>query len=433
MRLINELKKFPIMDINNLKQLINQAKTASTELLNLSAKQRSAVLLALAKSLLANQQAIIRTNQADIAAARKNGKTESFIERLSLDQAKIISMANSLKQIAARPDNLFKTINQTVRPSGLKIKKVVFPLGLIAMIYESRPNVTIDAFALCFKSGNAIILKGGEEISNANKILVGLIKKILAKFSINTKIILDLSSIDHKFTLALAQNEQIDCLIPRGGKGLISFVRDNAKVPLIITGASVVHIYVGASANLIMAKKVILNAKTRRVSICNALDVVLLHQNIYQNLLQLIAPGLAEKNVEIRADKKSFISLKKLNYPKLKKATALDFDTEFLDYILAIKVVGGFSEALKHIQTHSLGHSEAIITKSKKQAQEFFRTIDAACLYLNTSTQFSDGGEYGLGAELGISTQKLHARGPFAYEELTTYKYLTESNGAVRQ
>jgi len=421
------------MTSNNLKKIINQTKAASTGLLGLTAKQRSTVLLALAKSLSQNKTAIIKANFKDMAAGRRAGKAESFIERLSLDKPKIKAMTDSLKQIAAQPDRLFKIIKQSRRPSGLKIKRVIFPLGLVAMIYESRPNVTIDAFALSFKSGNAIILKGGKEIVNTNKILVDLIKKVLSKFAINAKIILDLSSIGREATLELVKNEQIDCLIPRGGQGLISFVKDHAKIPLIITGASVVHTYVDASADLTMAKKIILNAKTRRVSICNALDVILLHKNIYQNFLKLIAPSLEEKNMEIRADQKSFAVLKRLDYRKLKKAGSLDFDTEFLDYILAVKVINNFNEAMAHIKKHSLGHSEAIITKFKKQADEFFRKIDAACLYLNTSTQFSDGGEYGLGGEIGISTQKLHARGPFGQEALTTYKYLTESNGAIRK
>ena len=421
------------MKSNNLNKLISKVKTASTELLDLTVKQRSTISLALAKSLLENITPIIKANLKDMAAARLAGKPKSFIERLSLDELKIKAMADSLKQVAALPDGLFKTIKQTNRPSGIKIKKVIYPLGLIAIIYESRPNVTVDAFALGFKSGNAVILKGGREIRETNKILVGLIKHALTKNHISQDVISDLSAISREDTLALIQDEQIDCLIPRGGKGLIEFVRSNAKIPMIITGASVVHTYVDAGADLAVAKKVILNAKTRRVSICNALDVILLHKNIYENLLKLLAPGLGEKNVEIRADRTSFTALRKLNYAKLNKATTADFDTEFLDYILAVKVVGSFAEALQHIQAHSLGHSEAIITRNKKQAAEFFKTINAACLYLNTSTQFSDGGEFGLGAELGISTQKLHARGPFAHEALTTYKYLVESDGVIRK
>jgi len=421
------------MKSNNLNKLISQTKSASTALLCLDARKRKRALLNLAKLISQNQNSIIRANLKDIAKSRRNNKSESFIERLSLDRNKIEAMAVSLKQIAGKSDTLFKTIKQFTGPSGINIEKVVFPLGLIAMIYESRPNVTIDAFALCFKSGNAVILKGGIEITNTNKILVSLIKKILAHAGIDKNIVLDLSSLERKATLDLVKNQQIDCLIPRGGKGLISFVKENAKVPVIITGASVVHAYVDASANLSLAKKVIINAKTRRVSICNALDVVILHKNIYEKFLKIIAPELAQRKVEIRADQKSCTALKKLNYQKLKKAASQDFDTEFLDYILTIKVANNFNQALNHIKRHSLGHSEAIITKSKKQAAQFFKQIDAACLYLNTSTQFSDGGEYGLGGEIGISTQKLHARGPFANEELTTYKYLVKSQGLIRK
>lgn len=433
MKLINAPRPFPNMTLNNLKKIISQAKLASAELLDLSAYQRKRVLLDLSALIRANKKAIIKANLADIKQAQKNNKNASFIERLSLDSSKIESMANSLKQVAGLPDTLFKTLKKFYRPSGLKIKKVKFPLGLVAIIYESRPNVTVDAFALCFKSGNAVILKGGEEIAQTNKVLVNLIKKALAKSRINKNIISDLSSISRQLTLELVKNETIDCLIPRGGKGLIQFVKENARAPMIITGASVVHTYVDKSAGLELAKKIVLNAKTRRVSICNALDTVLLHKNIYQKFLSLIYRDLAKKNVAVRADAKSFAVLKKLNYKKLKKASAKDFDTEFLDYILAVKTVNSFSEAMAHIKKHSLGHSEAIITESKSQANEFFKQIDAACLYLNTSTQFSDGGEFGMGAELGISTQKLHARGPFAYEELTTYKYLVESDGAVRK
>ncbi len=233
--------------------------------------------------------------------------------------------------------------------------------------------------------------------------------------------------------MELLQNINIDCLIPRGGKNLIDFIRNNAKVPVIITGASVVHTYVDDNADLEMAKKIIINAKTRRVSICNALDVLLVHKNTYQELIKNIIKELENKKIEVRADKRSYTIFKKLKYPYLKQAKLQDFDTEFLDYVLAVKVVDNFAEALKHIKQHSLGHSEAIITKSKEHAEKFFKNIDSACLYWNTSTQFSDGYEYGLGSEIGISTQKLHARGPFAYESLTTYKYIVSSDGAIRK
>lgn len=341
-------------------------------------------------------------------------------------------MSESLRQTAAYPENLFKVTEIRKMPSGITIKRVIFPLGLVAIIYESRPNVTIDSFSISFKSGNAVILKGGSEIKKTNEALVRLIKKTLKEFKIEPDIIQDFSGIDKKLSVSLMTNSSIDCLIPRGGKGLIGFVKNNSTVPMIITGASVVHTYIDKSAGLEMAKKIILNAKTRRVSICNALDVILIHKNIYKELLTIICDDLAAKNVEIRADNSSHSWLKKLNYIQLKKASKKDFDTEFLDYILAIRVANNFKEAIAHIQKHSLGHSEAIITNSKEQMKEFYSDIDAACLYVNTSTQFSDGGEFGMGGEIGISTQKLHARGPFAHRELTTYKYLINSKGAIR-
>lgn len=421
------------MTLSKLKKDILTTKTAALGLLVLTANERKQALSRLAFLLLKNTKQIIAANRQDMLLARRSGKPESFVERLELDDKKIKSMADSIKSVANSKDNLFQTI-ETRRPSsGLIIKKVRYPLGLVAMIYESRPNVTIDAFAMAFKSGNAILLKGGKEIKHTNNILVKLIKKSLTDKKINGNIVRDLSGLDKNLVGELLSNRHIDCLIPRGGKNLINFVTANAKVPVIITGASVVHMYIDDTADLDMAKKLIINAKTRRVSICNALDVILLHQKIYKKILTSLAEDLSTKNVEIRADKQSYQILKKLNYPNLKLATAGDFDTEFLDYCLAIKVVRDFNQAIDHIREHSLGHSEAIVTKTKKHAEEFFRQIDAACLYLNTSTQFSDGGEFGMGGEIGISTQKLHARGPFAFPELTTYKYLVESKGKTRK
>ncbi len=418
---------------NNIENIINRAKSAAAELLNLTGRQRKAVLADLSQAIIRNKQKIIKANVKDARSSRKQGKSDSFIERLTLNHSTIKYLADSLKRISNRPEVLFKVLKQYRQPSGIIIKKVSYPLGLIAIIYESRPNVTIDAFALAFKSGNAVILKGGREIAQTNKILVSLIKQVLEKHKINTDIVFDLSDTEQSLAEKIITNQKIDCLIPRGGRGLIDFIKEKATIPVIITGASVVHTYVDRSADLKLARRVILNAKTRRVSICNALDVILLHKDIYQKFLSLIADDFAAKQVEIRADNKVDAVLKKLKYQKLKKADQNDFDTEFLDYIVAVKVVNDFKQALEHIKRHSLGHSEAIITQSKKQAQKFFKQIDAACLYLNTSTQFSDGGEYGLGGEIGISTQKLHARGPFAYEELTTYKYLVESRGATRK
>jgi glutamate-5-semialdehyde dehydrogenase len=421
------------MTITQLKSKINSAKQASRLLVEISAKKRKLVLLCLAKELIASSDKIIKANAKDLKIAQKMGKNDSFINRLTLDKKQIKAIARSVKQVASASDKLGEVLDKKKRPSGITVKKVRVPLGLIAIIYESRPNVTVDAFVLTFKSGNAVILKGGKEIKNTNKVFVGIIKKVLTRTKINPDIIQDFSGISRALSSELFKNKSIDCMIPRGGKGLINFVKDNAKVPVIITGASVVHTYVDQDADLNMARQIVINAKTRRVSICNALDVLLIHKKVYQKLLKLLANDLAKKDVEIRADSHSYGTLTKLKYPYLKKAVSKDFDTEFLDYVLAVKVINNLDEALDHIQKHTLGHSEAIITSSRKKADKFFQTIDAACLYWNTSTQFSDGGEYGLGAEIGISTQKLHARGPFAHEALTTYKYVVTSRGAIRK
>lgn len=429
----SDLRNYHPMKSSEIKKIILKAKNASSSLIGVTAPQRKEVLLALAAEIEKNSEAILSENKKDIEQARKDGRQESFIERLSLDREKIHGMSESVVVIAKGEDLLFKTISKSKKPSGIEIEKTIFPLGLIAMIYESRPNVTIDAFSMCFKSGNAVILKGGSEIANSNSILVEIIRRVLSNAGISNEVIQDLSRIDNRSALELMKNKLIDCLIPRGGKGLIDFVSKNAKVPVIITGASVVHTYIDKSADIQMAVDVILNAKGRRVSVCNALDTVLIHKDILNRFLSASAKRLSQKDIELRADKASRQILKQLGYAKLKKALISDFDTEFLDYILAIKTVNDFEEAISHIKQHSLGHSEAIITKSKKQADYFFSNIDAACLYHNTSTQFSDGGEYGMGGEIGISTQKLHARGPFGYKELTTYKYLVRSSGAIRK
>lgn len=421
------------MSSNELHKKIAAAKKASTCLFDLDSSTRKKVLLNLSSELIKRAQEIISANKKDIADAQKNNKSENFIERLTLNQKNILLMAGSIKKIARKKDILFEKLEERIMPSGIKIQKIRVPLGLVGIIFESRPNVTIDAFALTFKSGNGVILKGGKEIKHTNAKLISIIRKILAANKISPQLIQDIGGIDRNLTKDFVSNKMIDCLIPRGGKNLIDLVKNNAKIPIIITGASVVHTYIDESADLNLAQKVIFNAKTRRVSICNALDVVLLHEKIYKKFLSLIKEKLAAKNVELRADKKSYAFLEKLKYPNLKSVRETDFDSEFLDYILAVKIVKNFSQALKHIKKHGLGHSEAIITKSDSQAKNFFKQVDAACLYLNTSTQFSDGGEFGLGGEIGISTQKLHARGPFAFRELTTYKYIVSSKGAIRK
>lgn len=420
------------MTPKNLNSTIARAHNATQTLLALSATERRDILLQFSRALRTHSAAIIRANARDCRDARKNHIPDHFIERLTLNQNQCINIARGVHTIAMASDILFKNISVVKRPSGIVIAKQRVPLGLIAMIYESRPNVTVDAFTMAFKSGNAVILKGGKEIRHTNTIITRIIQDILVAHNIDCASITDLSGLDHESTVLLMQNSYIDCLIPRGGKKLINAVVQHATIPVIVTGASVVHTYIDTDANLDLAVNVVTNAKTRRVSICNALDVVLVHKDIIKLFAQKITPFLAEKNVAIRADAIAHSAFKKNNYPHLTRATAEDFDTEFLDYTLAIKTTENLHAAITHIQKHSLGHSEAIITTDTHKKDTFFRLIDAACLYHNTSTQFSDGGEFGLGGEIGISTQKLHARGPFAYESLTTYRYLVTSKGATR-
>lgn len=421
------------MKNHTIDHAITTAKNASRTLLTLTKRDRTQILLHIMHALHDHITQIIAANKKDQKIARAQKLPESFIERLSLDAQKIHTISLSVKTVAYAPDTLMMIMHTDKRPSGITIAKQSVPLGLIAMIYESRPNVTIDAFVMAFKSGNAIILKGGKEIQNTNRLLIKIIRTVLKDHDISPHIIQDISGIGRTASNKLLCDQRIDCLIPRGGKKLIDHVRKNATVPVIITGASVVHTYIDEHADLDLAVRIVTNAKTRRVSICNALDVILVHQKILTEFLSLLAPLMKERNVVLRADKKSYAILQKFGYRKLRKATKYDFDTEFLDLVLAIKTVSSCEKAIAHVQEHSLGHSEAIITTQRENAEKFFREIDAACLYLNTSTQFSDGGEFGMGGEIGISTQKLHARGPFAYESLTTYKYLVKSNGEVRK
>jgi len=434
------------MTKKDLQLKIQKAKKASFDLLKLNAESRKKVLKNLAQDIQKNQNKILTANQKDIKEARKEGRAESFIERLSFSPSKIQDLVSSIKKVADLSDCVGEVMEKRTLPNGLKLQKIKTPLGLLAMIYESRPNVTVDAFCLAWKSANAVILKGGKEIRYTNNLLVGLIKKNLKKYKINPDIILDVSGVNRRMGEEIFINQNIDCLIPRGGKGLINFVRDNARIPVIITGASVVHAFVDDSADLDLACKIVFNSKMRRVSICNTLDTLLLHRKIYKNFLEkFICMSMRTQNfrhlekyaslddlLEIRADARSYEILKNNKYQKLKKIKKTDYDTEYLDFIMSVRVVDDFKQALDHVRTHSLGHSEAIITKNKNNKEIFFREIDAACLYHNTSTQFSDGGEFGLGAEIGISTQKLHVRGPFAHESLVTYKYVVESEGRVR-
>jgi len=322
-------------------------------------------------------------------------------------------------------------LSERVRPNGLKIQQAAVPFGVILMIYESRPNVTVDAATLSLKSGNAVILKGGKEAINSNRVIVKAIKAALKSVGAPEDAVQFVDSVE-KNSIAdfLKMKGLIDVVIPRGGKGLINFVVENSRIPVIETGASVVHTYVDKKFDLRFAVPVIVNSKTRRVSICNALDVLLVHKDSAKKILPSLAKELAQCNVEIRADEKAYKIL--AGYPKLRRIAVQDFDTEFLDYILAVKIVNNIDEALEHIAKHSLRHTEAIITKDRTAAERFLNEVDAACVYVNAATQFTDGAQFGLGAEIGISTQKLHVRGPFALEGLTTYKWKIYGKGQTR-
>ncbi len=415
---------------------IKIAKIASLELLKLNSKERKKVLQDLAEEIKKHKNEILSVNKKDIDNAIQNKIAKNLVSRLTLSVESIESMCEAVQTVATKEDVLYEIMEEIKRLSGIIIKKQRFPLGLIAVIYESRPNVTIDAFVMAFKSGNAVILKGGKEIVNTNKVLVNLVQNILKKHNINSGIIQDVSGANREDVGKILVNKNIDCLIPRGGKGLIDFVVKDAKIPIIITGASIVHAYIDKDAYLGQTIEVIKNAKLRNTAICNALDVILLNKSIAKEFLNKFIQDIKNNKLELVCDKDSLEVVNSIyggeGNLKVISASIDDFEKEFLSAKMAIKVVEDLDGAILHIQKHGSGHSEVIFTQNQEHADRFFREVDSACVYQNTSTQFSDGGEFGMGGEIGISTQKLHARGPFAYKELTTYKYIVTSNGAIR-
>jgi glutamate-5-semialdehyde dehydrogenase len=429
--------------MNNTSFLAAKAKIISPRLAQLSTPAKNELLARIAEALGKNTSQILKENEKDIKAGKRKGMPDSLLDRLLLTESRIKSMADETRKVAELKDHVGEIIESRMQENELYLKRVRVPIGVVGMIYEARPNVTVDATALCLKSGNAVVLKGGSDALNTNKILVKIIKSALEELSDAVQLI---ESTDRKATAELlAQHEFVDVIIPRGSRSLINFVRENSLIPVIETGASVVHTYVHSDADLEKAVKIVMNAKLRRVSICNTLDSLVLHKDIAQKFLQqfvtfLPVNGYKATRLEFRADARAFSILNNIKQPKsdkfkmtLKKAGADDFHTEFLDYILAVKVVNGLDEALEHIAVHSLKHSEAIITEDRKTAERFLAEVDAACVYWNASTQFSDGAQFGLGAEIGISTQKLHVRGPFALEGLTSYKWVIEGDGQVRR
>ncbi|MBR5826264.1 MAG: glutamate-5-semialdehyde dehydrogenase [Clostridia bacterium] len=411
-----------------LTQLGIRAKKAERVLMTAPSEQKNKALALIAEALIENTQYITDENSKDIAIAREKGMSESMIDRLMLDEKRIKGISEAARELIALPDPIGRVISGTTRPNGLLIEKVTVPLGVIAVIFEARPNVTVDAAALCLKSGNTVILRGGKEAINSNKAMAEIMRKAVAKAGLPEDCIQLVEDTSRESATALMRlNGYVDVLIPRGGAGLISACVQNATVPVIETGTGNCHIYVDKDADLNKAVEIIYNAKTSRPSVCNACESLVIHSEIAEKVLPLIKARLDEKGVVIHADERARAIL-----PDSLEATEEDFGREYLGYEISVRVVDSLDEAAEHIMTYTSGHSECIISESYTATRDFTLKVDAAAVYVNASTRFTDGGEFGFGAEIGISTQKLHARGPLGLPELTSFKYIVYGNGQTR-
>ena len=408
-------------------ETFKRVKAASKTLALLSDNQRNQILNAVADAIIDQQESILAANEKDLA---KMDPKNPLYDRLQLTQKRLADIAGDMRNVASLPSPLGFVTKEKTLPNGLRLHRISVPFGVIGMIYEARPNVTYDVFSLCFKSGNACVLKGGSDADQSNQAAVALIHKVLQQHGVNPDVVTLLPATHEATGEMLNAVGYIDLCIPRGGRRLIDFVRDTARIPVIETGAGVVNTYFDKEGNLEMGRAIINNAKTRRVSVCNALDCLLVHEARLVELAELVEP-VSEKHVIIYADNKAFAALDG-KYPYLEHATDDSFGTEFMDYKLAIKTVASLDEALSHIDQHGSGHSEAIITQNAATARKFQQMVDAACVYWNAPTSFTDGAQFGLGAEIGISTQKLGPRGPMALEEITTYKWIIEGEGQTR-
>lgn len=409
-------------------ETFERVKRASKSLTLLNDAQRNEILNAVADAILVHQERILKANGEDLA---KMEKSNPLYDRLQLTESRLEGIASDMRNVATLPSPLGHITKQKTLPNGLRLCRISVPFGVIGMIYEARPNVTFDVFSLCFKSGNACVLKGGKDADCSNREEVALIHEVLEKFGISKDVVALLPATHEATGEMLNAVGYVDLCIPRGGRKLIDFVRDTARIPVIETGAGVVNTYFDKDGDLEIGRAIINNAKTRRVSVCNALDCLLVHLERLDDLEKLVEP-MAEKNVIIYADEKAYASLDG-KYPYLEHATADSYGTEFMDYKLAIKTVASLEEALDHIDQYGSGHSESIITMNEATAHQFQMHIDAACVYWNAPTSFTDGAQFGLGAEIGISTQKLGPRGPMALEEICTYKWLIEGEGQIRE
>ena len=404
-----------------------KTKRASRELALLTDQQRNEILLAVADAIISQKERILTANAQDLS---RMSQDNPLYDRLQLTESRLEGIAADMRNVATLPSPLGHITKEKTLPNGLRLCRVSVPFGVIGMIYEARPNVTFDVFSLCFKSGNACVLKGGRDAVASNEEGVAVIHEVLRQFGVSEDVVALLPATHEATGEMLSAVGYVDLCIPRGGRKLIDFVRDTARVPVIETGAGVVNTYFDKDGDLEMGKAIITNAKTRRVSVCNALDCLIIHESRLNDLPALCGK-MAEKNVIIYADTQAYAALDG-QYPYLEHATEESFGTEFMDYKMAIKTVGSLEEALEHIDQNGSGHSEAIVTMDEQAARRFQAHVDAACVYWNAPTSFTDGAQFGLGAEIGISTQKLGPRGPMALEEITTYKWLIEGEGQTR-
>ena len=411
-----------------LEEIGKRAKEAARRLALCTTDEKNCALCMSAQALLDETPYILAENEKDITSAKANGMSASLLDRLRLTDARIAGMAKGLREVAELPDPVGRVLAEEVRPNGLRLTKVAVPIGVIAVIYEARPNVTADAAALCLKSGNAVILRGGKEAIRSNMAVATVMNRALAAAGLPVGCMQLVESTDRAVTQELMKlNRYVDLLIPRGGAGLIRAVVDNATVPVIETGAGTCHVYVDRCADIDMAVRIIDNAKTSRPSVCNAAECMLIHRDIAATALPRIAARLREKGVEIHASPDALTLV-----PQALPATDEDWGKEYGDYIIAARIVDSEDEAIDYITRYGTGHSECIVTEDEAAAAKFLREVDAAAVYHNASTRFTDGGEFGMGAEIGISTQKLHARGPLGLAELTSMKYMVRGNGQTR-
>ena len=414
-----------------VKEVGTRARQVSRRLRTLSTSIKNETLLAIAKTILDRQADILSANEKDIEEGRAAGLDEHLIERLLLTEARLEGIASDVRSLVALPDPVGESFDGRTLPNGLRMSKRRVPIGVIGVIYESRPNVTVDIAALCLKSGNAAILRGGKESANSNRALADAISAGCQVTGVPADAVQLIRTKDRALVKdLLTANEYIDMIIPRGGPGLHRFAVENATIPVITGGIGICHIYVDSSANPEKVPPIVYNAKVQRPTVCNALDVLLIHETVAEQLLPRIAASLAPASVELRCDQRALGIL--AESPLARAAGPDDFDTEFLSLVLAVRVVDGLDQALDHVQLHSTQHSDAIITENYSHAMRFVDEVDSAAVYVNASTRFTDGSQFGLGAEVAISTQRLHARGPMALQELTTYKWIILGDGQIR-